>query len=117
MILLSFLLLIVIGAVTLPAAGLTKKYIPLRKWNYIYPFTGILLWFILLVLKVGQTASMANFVFEVFYITVFSAVVPWMIFFAFKFNLIKNRIVLRTLTLLPFIFTLALRLLMKTLPV
>ncbi|NBT48354.1 MAG: hypothetical protein EBT07_11180 [Actinobacteria bacterium] len=117
MILLSFLLLIIIGAVTLPAAGLTKKYKPLRKWDYIYPFTGVLFSFVLFALRIGQPATLTNYVYEGFYITTVSAVVPWMIFFAFKFNLIKNRIVLRALTLLPIIFTSALRLLMKTLPV
>jgi len=40
-----------------------------------------------------------------------------MIFFALRFNLIKNRAVLSSLWFLPVIFTLALRLLMKTLSV
>ena len=117
MILLSFLLLIIIGVVTLPAAGLTKKYKPLHKWDYIYPFSGVLFSFILFALSIGQPASLTNYVYEGIYITIFSAAVPWVIFFAFKFNLIKNPIVLSALRFLPIIFTLALRLLTKTLPV
>jgi len=117
MILISFLFLIVIGGVTLPAASLTKKYKPLRKWDYIYPFTGVPFLIVLFVLRIGRPATLTNYVYEGVYITIFSSVVPWMIFFALRFNLIKNRAVLSSLWFLPVIFTLALRLLMKTLSV
>jgi hypothetical protein len=116
MIFASFLALAVIAGVTLPAASLTKKYKPLYRWDYIYPFTGIPFWFVLVVLRIGQTATLTNYLYEVFLITAFSAVVPWMIFCASKFNLNSSKILTRALTFLPIIFTLALRLLMSPLP-
>ena len=116
MIMLLVVLLVIIYVVSLPALRLTKRYKTISKWDYIYPYTGILLWFALVMLNIGKTASLSNFVIENFWITVVSISTPWIIFILQK---IKNRsfnLVVKILTILPITFTILLRLLIDTIP-
>ncbi len=114
-ILLLFAVLI-ITSVSLPAMKLTKKYKDLSKWDYIYPCTGIPLWFVLTMLRIGKTASLSNFVIENFWIAVVSITTPWTIFFLYSRKNKAADLTAKTLTVFPIVFTIILRLLIETLP-
>ncbi|HOY08648.1 MAG TPA: hypothetical protein PLB05_01065 [Candidatus Omnitrophota bacterium] len=115
-VLLAFALLIIAGS-TIPAIKLTKKYKTMSTWDCIYPYIGIPLWLVLSsMLKIGQTATLSNFVIENFWITVISMATPWITLFMHKTGNKSAVLIAHGLTLLPVIFTVVLRLLMQSLP-
>src|SRR4030067_3191413 len=117
MIVLLIVALLVIAGASLPATRSIKKLKTLNQWDYIYPYTGIPLWFALTtIIKIGQTASLSNFVIENFWITVISIVTPWLIFLLYKAKNKSAEFIAKGLTLLPIVFTIVLRLLIKSLP-
>jgi hypothetical protein len=108
--------LIIIAFFSWPAITWTKKYKTLHIWDYVYPFVGIPLWIILLLLDMGQTASLSNFVVENFWITVVSIITPWLVMFLYRSKTKMTHRIAKILTWLPVVFTLALRILINTLP-
>ena len=117
MIVLLFFVLLIIAGASLPAIKSIKRYKTLNQWDYIYPYTGMSLWFALTtIIKIGQTASLSNFVIENFWITVISIITPWLIFLLYKTKNKSAEFIAKGLTLLPIVFTIALRLLIKSLP-
>ena len=108
--------LILIAGCTIPVTILTRNYKKISKWDYLYPYLGIPLWFILVTLKIGKTATLANFAVENFYILIISIGTPWIIFILYKITNKANNLIAKILTVLPIIFTILLRLIIESLP-
>lgn len=67
-------------------------------------------------LKVGDMDSLSDFVVEVFLVVVVSIVTPWIVLFLHQTKKKQGRAIANILTLFPLVFTVVLRLLMRSLP-
>ena len=114
-ILLVFIVFVIAGA-TLPSLRLTKKYGNLSWWDVLYPYTGIPVWFALTSLGIGATPTLSNFVVEVILISIVSIAAPWLALFSYRTKN-KNAVsAARLLSFLPVVFSIVIRLLLKSLP-
>jgi hypothetical protein len=93
-----------------------RKWQNTTWWDYAYPFTGIVAWVPLGMSGLGATVSMSNFVVEVFWIAVFSALTPWGRWLIARFEGRLIRGLSLGLTFLPLVAALVMRLAMPTLP-
>jgi hypothetical protein len=116
MIILLLIALMIIAGLSLPAINKTKKHKSLSLWDYAYPSLGIPLWFALTIFKVSQTATLSNFVVENFWITLVSIGAPWIVLLIYKLRNRSMLVMANLLTLLPMVFTVAIRLLINSLP-
>lgn len=110
----SAILFLVIAAVAIyPTVALRKRQRTTR-WDYVYPFTGVAAWFLLL--GVGSTATLSNFLVEVFCIAVLSALLPWVRWLLSGIGKGQMKTLSFLLTFLPILASVILRLTMPTLP-
>jgi len=106
---------LIAGVGFFPTMALRKRQ-DTTWWDYAYPFTGVVAWVPLGMSGLGATVSMANFVVEVFWIAVFSALMPWGRWLIARFEGRRIRIFSLVLTFLPLVAALVIRLAMPTLP-
>jgi len=116
MVVLLIIPLLIIAGVSFPAIAFTKKYVNLSEWDFIYPFCGIPLWFALVMSGVGALLQESNYVIEILLITAVSAIIPWLALLLYKGKTNIGATTAKVLTLLPILFTIALRLLIKSIP-
>ena len=116
MIILLSVFIIVFILLSLPAWIIGRKKVRWYIWDFGVPVYAISLWFFLVMNKVGTTATLSNFVVEVFLIFIASFASPWLRFVfpgkSTKKSLQSSFIFL----LLPIIATIFVRLLMPSLP-
>jgi hypothetical protein len=86
------------------------------EWDYLHPFMGIIEWYFLGMFSVGSTASLSNFVVELFWISVIAIVIPWWRWVLALRRSRQLKILSTGLTVLPIIAAVLLRLMMPTLP-
>jgi len=110
----SVILFLVIAAVAIYPTVALRKHQRTTWWDYVYPFTGVAAWFLLL--GVGSTATLSNFVVEVFCVAVLSALLPWVRWLLSGTG--KGQIITLSflLTFLPILAAVIMRLTMPTLP-
>ncbi len=113
-IILLVLLSIAMSAVT--PLILSRQRYRVTWWDYVFPFLGILFWFILRACDVGDDVSMINFIIEMTLILLVSAITPWL---RFALRYAKTRLVSTFsffLTFLPIGVAICLRLTLPLLP-
>ena len=112
-----FLLLLIgiVAALSLPAIVLIQKNAKARIWDWCFPFSGILMWLILLSYDVGATISGANFI-EPVWIGFGSIAVAWIYFFILKTSFMRNALIRYSFTFLPIFISIAIRLFTPMLP-
>ena len=85
-------------------------------WDYIFPFLGIPLWFLLRAFHIGGRISRTNLIIELFSILMVSITVPWL---RFLMTFARSRFVSYLssfLTLFPMVAAIFVRLAMPLLP-
>lgn len=97
------------------AMHLLKRRRALIWWDYFFPYTGIIVWFFLVMFNVGKTATLSNFVIENFWITMISIIIPWMLFGISFIPKATAPIFPRIVTFLPMTFSIIIRLTIDTL--
>ena len=108
-------LLLIAGISLYPMRALRKRQ-HTTWWDNVYPFTGIVAWFSLGLANIGSTASLSNFVIEVFWVAVLSVVIPWVRWLLPRAER-KSMVALSfLLTSLPIIAAVVIRITMPTLP-
>jgi len=105
--------LLIAGVVFFPMLAL-RQHQGTTWWDYVYPFTGVLAWFLLS--GAGSTVSLANFVVEVFWIAVISALIPWLRWLMLKIDTKPVKEFSLFLTFLPILAAVIMRLTIPTLP-
>ncbi|MBI4687860.1 MAG: hypothetical protein HY756_08805 [Nitrospirae bacterium] len=85
-------------------------------WDYIFPFLGIPMWFIMQALDAGSHISKSNFIIEIFIILMFSITAPWLRFAITYMKAGAAPYISFLLTLVPLAATILLRLVMPSLP-
>jgi hypothetical protein len=106
-------LFLIAGVTAFPMLALRKRK-NMTLWDYIYPFTGIVAWF--LISGTGSTVSLSNLVVELFWIAVISAAVPWACWILSGFDGKPLKAWSLLLTFLPIIAAVVIRLTVPTLP-
>ena len=69
--------LLLIGIVALIPILMMRGKQTTTWWDYLSPFLGVVLWFIVAVAGVGSTATLSNFVVEEFCVAIVSILMPW----------------------------------------
>ncbi|MEY2907268.1 MAG: hypothetical protein RLZZ408_1739 [Verrucomicrobiota bacterium] len=109
-------LALIIGLFSVIPAILIRNRCPVAWWDYLYPFSGVLIWIGLLALNLGSRASLSNFI-EVFWIALFSILISWVrLSFLFFMKRKGSFLMMSVLTLMPSLFAIAVRFLTPTLP-
>ena len=106
----------IIAASSFVATRLIKRRKSLIWWDYTFPYAGIITWFLLLISGAGETASLSNFVIEIFWIALFSIIVQWMVVGLSFMSKPISSILGRILTSLPIVASIIIRLTVETLP-
>ncbi len=117
----SFIVLyMMLTGVSLVPPVITKTRYWVTWWDYVYPFVGMplwfLLWFLLSWLKVGPGVSTTNFAFEVFCILILSVATPWMRYYLAYSKSRTTAVISFCLTFVPIIVTVFFRFCMPLLP-
>lgn len=110
-----FIFSIVVATVVTPLI-LSRGRLMFTWWDYVFPFIGIPLWFILRAFHMGKEVSESNFIIEIFIVLIASIATPWLRFFL---TFIKARVfsyISVLLTMVPVLVTVLLRLVMPFLP-
>ena len=108
-----FLLIAAVAA--FPTLSLRRRRLATRL-DDLYPFGGVVTWIALTLFDIGATASLSNFVVEVFWVALLSAVIPWIRWILTRWSREAPRGVPVFLALLPVLVAVALRMTMPTLP-
>ena len=108
-------LLLIAGVAIYPMLALRKRQ-RTTWWDHVYPFTGVIAWFPLGMANIGSTVSLSNFVVEVFWIAVLSAVVPWGRWLLSRVERKQIKALSLLLTFIPIVAAVVIRLTMPTLP-
>ena len=93
-----------------------NKNIEIKVWDYIYPFLGILIWFLLVTFGVGKIVSTSNLLVETFAIFIASLLMPWL---SYSLRMTDQKfltIISNIFKIIPLILAILLRLWMKTMP-
>jgi len=114
MIAFSAIWFLLIAAVAFYPTVALRKYQPITWWDYVYPLTGVIAWFPLT--GVGATVSLSNFVVEMFWIAVLSALLPWGRWLLSRIKKNQTQTLSFLLTFLPILAAIVMRLTMPTLP-
>lgn len=114
MIAFSGLVFLLIAVVAIYPTIVLKKRQRTALWDYVYPLTGVAAWFVLS--GVGSTASISNFVVEVFCIFILSALLPWVRLLLSRVEKDQIETLSFLLTFLPIVASVTVRLTMPTLP-
>ena len=115
--LISFVVLyMMLSGVALVPPAITKTRYWVTWWDYVYPLLTMPFWLALWKLHIGGEISATNFAFEVFFLLILSVAIPWIRYYlAYS----KAKIVgylSNSLTLLPIVTTLIVRLSVPHLP-
>ena len=116
MIAFSIILFLFIAVMILFPVSAMRKRQKTTWWDYVYPFTGIVAWFPLGISNVGSIVSLSNFVVEVFFIAVISVIMPWVRWLLSKTEKEQIKALSFSLTILPIVTAVIIRLTMPTLP-
>ena len=116
MIIFLLMALMIIAASSFFAAQVLKRRKSLTWWDHAFPFAGILVWFLLLIGGAGKTASLSNFVIEVFWIALVSIIIHWLVVGVSFVSQPASFMLGRILTSFPIITAIILRLTVETLP-
>jgi hypothetical protein len=114
MVVFSAIFFLVIAAVAIYPTVALQKCQHTTWWDYVYPFTGVVAWFLLL--GVGSTATLSNFVVEVFCMAVLSALLPWGRWLLSGSEKDQIKMLSFLLTFLPILAAVVMRLTMPELP-
>lgn len=113
----SFIVLyMMLTVVSMVPPVITKARYWVTWWDYVYPFIGMPLWFLLWWLKVGEGVSTTNFAFEVFCILILSVAMPWMRYYLAYAKSRAAAVLSFCLTFVPIIVTFFFRFCMPLLP-
>ena len=113
----SFIVLyLMLTVVSMVPPVITKTRYWVTWWDYVYPFAGMPLWFLLWWLKVGEGVSTTNFAFEVFCILILSVAAPWMRYYLAYAKSRATAVISFCLTFVPIIVTVFFRFCMPLLP-
>jgi hypothetical protein len=105
-----------IGLFSVIPAILIRNRCPVVRWDYLYPFSGVVIWIGLLALDLGSRMSLSNLI-EAFWIALFSIVISWVRLSILFFMKRKgSSLWVSILLLMPSVFAIAVRLLTPTLP-
>lgn len=107
--------LILIGVSLIPPIIGRKRY-RVTWWDFVFPFLGAPLWFILTAIGVGNEVSSTNFAFEIFLIMLSSAMVPWIRYYLAYSRAWYVPFISFYITFLPVTFTVCLRMFLPLLP-
>jgi hypothetical protein len=116
MIIFLLMALMIIAASSFFAVHLIKRRKSLTWWDYSFPYAGIIVWFLLLIGGAGKTASLSNFVIEVFWIALVSIIMQWLVVGVSFTSHPASSILGRILTSLPIITSIIIRLTVETIP-
>ncbi len=105
--------LLIAAAALYPTIAL-RRYQRITWWDYVYPLTGVIAWFPLS--GVGSTVSLSNFVVELFWIAVLSALLPWGRWLLSRIEKDQIKTLSFLLTFVPILAAVVMRLTMPTLP-
>ena len=109
-------LALIIGVFSVIPAILIRNRCPVVGWDYLYPFSGVVIWIGLLALELGSRMSLSNFI-EAFWIALFSILISWVrlsvLFFTKRMGL---SLWVSILLLMPSLFAIAVRFMTPTLP-
>lgn len=109
-------LALIIGLFSIIPAILIRNRYPVAWYDYLYPFSGVVIWIGLLALNLGSRASLSNFI-EVFWIALFSILISWIRLSVLFFTKRKgSSLMMWILPLIPSLFAIAVRFLTPTLP-
>jgi hypothetical protein len=109
-------LALIIGLFSVIPAILIRNRCPVAWWDYLYPFSGVVIWIGLLALNLGSSASISNFI-EVFWIALFSILISWVRLSVLFFTKRKgSSLWVSILPLMPLLFAIAVRFMTPTLP-
>ena len=113
----SFVVLyMMLSAVAMIPPAISKNRYRVTWWDYVYPFIGMPLWFLLWWLDVGDGVSTTNFAFEVFCILILSVAVPWSRYYLAYAASKAAAVISFSLTFLPIIVTFFFRFCIPKLP-
>ncbi len=113
----SFIVLyMMLTVVAMVPPVITKTRYWVSWWDFVYPFVGMPLWFLLWWLKVGEGVSTTNFAFEVFCILILSVAMPWMRYYLAYAESKVAAIISVIITFIPIAVTLFFRFNMPLLP-
>ena len=105
-----------IGLFSVIPAMLIRNRCLLVRWDYLYPFSGVVIWFGLLVLDLGSRMSLSNLI-EAFWIALFSIVISWVRLSVLFFTKRQGTSLWAwILLLLPSFFAIGVRFMTPTLP-
>lgn len=109
-------LALIIGLFSVIPAILIRNRCPVAWWDYLYPFSGVVIWIGLLALNLGSRGSLSNFI-EVFWIALFSILISWVRLSVLFFTKRKgSSLWISILLLLPSLFAIVVRFMTPTLP-
>lgn len=108
--------LMIIAASSFFAVQPIKRRKRVTWWDYSFPYAGIIVWFLLLIGGAGKTASLSNFVIEVFWIALVSIIIQWLVVGVYCMSKPASFILGRILTSFPIITAIIIRLTVETLP-
>ncbi len=114
----AILLLFLIGVVatlSLPAIVLARKNVKACAWDWLFPFSGIFIWLVLCFIDAGAAMSLANLI-EPVWICLCSIVFVWIYFALLKFPFFRRFYIRYSLTALPILIAIVIRLCTPMLP-
>jgi hypothetical protein len=115
--LISFVVLyLMLSVVALVPPAITKTRYWVSWWDYVYPLLTMPFWMALWQLHIGDDISATNFAFEVFFLLILSVAVPWTRYYLAYSQATTVRYLSNSLTFLPLITTLVVRLSVPHLP-
>jgi len=109
------ILLLLIAVLVWAPTAMIRKHGSTTLWDFIYPFTGVIVWILLCALNVGSTMSLANII-EPLWIAALSITVPWGRWLMSRFLEKQVKVLSLALTLLPMVVAVIIRLVTPTLP-
>lgn len=115
--LISFIVLyMMLSAVALVPPAITKTRYWVTWWDYVYPLLTMPFWMALWQLHIGDDISTTNFAFEVFFLLILSVATPWIRYYLAYSQTKIVAYLSNSLTFLPIVTTLIMRLSVPHLP-
>jgi hypothetical protein len=112
----TILILCVVALLPIIPVILHRKRKQFTLWDNIYPFLGVPIWFVVAKMKIGNTASLSNMVFEVLVIASVSIFIPWLRWALIQFDYTTNKKAFLALSFIPMIVAIILRAIMPSMP-
>jgi hypothetical protein len=115
--LISFVVLyLMLSGVALVPPAITKTRYWVTWWDYVYPLLTMPFWIALWKLHIGDEISATNFAFEVFFLLILSVATPWIRYYLAYSDAKIVGYLSNSLTFLPIVTTLIVRLSVPHLP-